>query len=239
MSPRSHNVLLALLLICSGVPGVTPSAEATCPMNTLHCSTAFGPVLQTTSTSPTFILDCPDRYPTAWYSTVGYDLSAGQLSIRTRGGDSSSGNRMYLRDHYQLIGPPGWEPVTFEARLELTGFVASSAFLGVSLRSESSFDSLGFSATSSGPSFINLDGRSLVVTVTASVGGEFDLDIHHRSSAGWVRTAGTVHAEGQILFVGLPPGLSIQSCQGFVQEEPIPVERLSWSAVKARFPGTY
>ena len=43
---------------------------------------------------------------------------------------------------------------------------------------------------------------------------------------------GDVRANSRITFAGLPPGYSVQSCQGYPGTPPVPVARRTWGAVK-------
>lgn len=231
------NLILTSILTIVLILGSAASAAADshCPENRLHCSTAFGPMETISTKSASYWLDCPDRYPGSYFSTVSYDLAAARFEVATGGGDSQSGNWMYVSDSYTLVGPDASGPITFEARLELDGYVSASSGFAASLRSGTAFDSLSVYASSSeGPSWITVD-TDLVVLVTAGPGSEFVVRVHFRSSAGWERTDGHLNVVGQLHVNGLPPGFAIQSCQGFDQESPIPVVAKSWSLIKARF----
>lgn len=231
------NIVLALVLTLVFLPGLPAlsTADSHCPENTLYCSAAFGPMETISTASAKYTLDCPDRYPGAYYSTVSYDQTTGRLEVATGGGDSQSGNWMRLVDSYLLVGPAVSEPITFEARLEFDGYVAATSGFTASLRSGTALDSLSVYASSSeSPSWITVD-RDLVVSVTTVPGGEFELRIYIRSSAGWVQTYGRLNIVGSLHFGNLPPGFAIHSCQGYHQESPIPVVARSWSRIKARF----
>jgi hypothetical protein len=231
------NLILTSILTIVLILGSAASAAADshCPENRLHCSTAFGPMETISTKSASYWLDCPDRYPGSYFSTVSYDLAAARFEVATGGGDSQSGNWMYVSDSYTLVAPDASGPITFEARLELDGYVSASSGFAASLRSGTAFDSLSVYASSSeGPSWITVD-TDLVIPVTAEPGSKFDVGVYLRSSAGWVQTYGRLNVIGVLNFGQLPPGFSIRSCQGFTQEAPIPVVARSWSLIKARF----
>ena len=242
---RAGTIHTARLRLCIGAvvlvawTTVSRSVGAECPLNELSCgaSSASGELL---SASPRDSLGCSD--PSAGAYGL-YDLRTGLLGVSSSAYDVGAGMSGAVHDVYQIVGMEPGTPVSLVAEITAVG--------GVDLFGQCVFSPFGsFSATffgdsgpsvsasgyaSFGPPYCDGSGQErteivLQLPVAATAGQAFALHMEASTSVRW----GSAHASlNNLAFSGLPPGASIVSCQGFLQEPPVQALQASWGRVKS------
>ena len=171
---------------------------------------------------------------------VSYDLMVGTFGVASGGGggEHTAGVGLGFSDIYQIVGPASAIPVPFQVVVHLSGnlsaglqsypyigTVCDAASTNASVTSGPVSDS--FSQGSYSPECTSvvvdhdmslalqkLPAEAFTVGVSIGVGGS---------------NGGSVN--GTIAFVGLPPGYSVTSCQGY-NSAPTPAAHRTWGELK-------
>src|SRR5262245_2962301 len=143
-----------------------------------------------------------------------------------------------LTDEFRVTGIPPGGPLTFQARLNATGY-ATKIFVAqhnyafgwaeVGLR-ESATNTASFLYTtgSQGP-------QTVVLTLTASPEEPFNLTLFAKGAAvGYHRDSHT-SVQGQLVFGNLPSGAYVESCSGYLNDTPVPVRKSTWGRLKSLY----
>ena len=197
-----------------------------CPTSCLNgdCSTAV-------ARDTTMEIVCPPNAPVVG-GTGSYDLVTGRLSARASGctgWEGSGGGYMSVRasDRFRLVGVPGGGPVTFEARLQLSGGVGG--FAGTCGGDILEIGGASASANDGGQMYLY---TTLSIPLTHQVGDEFRIDCYASASGGG---SGLAFVDAQFSFAGLPPGYGVTSCQGYAGDGAVATLPASWGALKLRY----
>lgn len=174
---------------------------------------------------------------------VSVDLRSGWAQLSGGGGigEQTCGAGLDVSDVYQLAGPPAGTPFAFTARIHLSGEVPASWFKDPYLAfychgsrvtsdltvgsatdhftdTQAGFDSLGCvtHAVSADRTFplSKLPGETFTIRFQSNVSGYTTCTIRQT-----------------LTFEGLPPGYTIQSCQGYAAQ-PTPALARSWGSLK-------
>jgi hypothetical protein len=211
-----------LLVLAAWLAGGDASAD--CISSQVECNQVI------VSSAPSYSTCCPGPYGYG-YGCASYDIPAGTLS--GRGGDGSASATM--SDSFVVVGPVEGTPLEFTAQLTLWGYVDNRGcgraccyaggqarlFEGSSSPAQVSFNSCTTSlSTTIEVQIHRLSGERFRVTAYIAGGG-----IEGASASIY----------GSLRFSGLPEGASVVSCNGFLQDAPVPVARGSWGRVKTRY----
>jgi hypothetical protein len=134
------------------------------------------------------------------------------------------------RDDFRVVGIPAGTPLTIFAEWNFRVFGSlRGAFgaVGIGRGDEASQRREFFYGGE--PKFS--EEGTLVEPIVVNAGDEFRLTTTVTAAAG----DGGAGAVGALSFSGLPGGARVESCQGFVQDVPVPVAARSWGSVKAHY----
>ena len=223
-----RNFPAAVVLLSLLAPGPAAVAQ-TCPAN--QFSMGGGYFFQDSSTLPSY----------AWFGS-SYNLVAGTIAVGTSGsGELGSFEQLLIQDLYTLVGPASATPIGFVARVRFTGSAGGGVVdlpsggptcLGSSARlrlasgavaDEKRADS--YDAPDCGPRAFD---EILNLALAKLPGEEFPLSVQVSLNAGHTIP---VQASGQIEFVGMPPGYTVQSCQGYAVL-PVAAKPTTWGKLK-------
>lgn len=173
------------------------------------------------------------------YSTASYDLHTGQLSLWRKVG-GVSWTFVHARDAYDVQGTAPGTPVHLIAQLSVDGVLESGGCGGTGCGGWLTADVRhGADATADSVSFPNIfaagtvpmhETLALPITIVAGSPELLEYDLTVLIPAGG-NAGGS--ATGQIVFTGLPPGVTVTSCQGITSATP--VQRTSWGVLKALY----
>lgn len=221
---------------------VLPSAaEAECPTNSLVCTNYYPPVTERLlSTDPQAALWCSS-----------YDLRLGHVAASAQSGhfEIFANSEVCVEDEYQASGGTPGGLLTIRAEWHLTGSIASSpscfpgyeaangAYILATLTEPQTGESVSFDAyTPPGECDENCCygssapvDRVMSLSIQVAEGSAF----HLKFCAGAGAAGGYATLQGRLSFQDLPPGITIRSCQGFVQDEPVQMRSTSWGRAKA------
>ena len=169
---------------------------------------------------------------------VAYDLLAGTLTLVHGGGLSET--FVVARDLYDISGVPAGTPVLVTVELAARGMVSSPGCGGA-----------GCHGVLTGAIAAEGERVEQVAIGTVFQPGQVPVEVAPRQVVRLVAGAPTliafelrgrrtpggnhrVEAGGTFRFLGLPPGASIVSCQGFTGS-PTPTASASWGRVKASY----
>ena len=238
--PIGPHVATIVAAITGLTAGTAPRAGAEpCPENGITCATSY---------PETYLIS---QEPRAELSCAGYDLPMGSFWVAASGGspDQPGGAGLRATDEYALVGAPMGNPIPLEVQLHVvgTGGGAGTCNWGsgfgdlqievVDVHGQSSARIDFYSP--SGPcnetgccsgSSANLDSLlTLHVVVDPAVPLRLEFSLYA------IVGAGAASAQVSLAFGDLPPGVSIASCQGYVEEAPVQVAATSWGRVKALY----
>jgi len=227
-------VALALSLLMTLGIGLVPSpahAQTTCPLNTLEC-------MQTVRNTrlPQDLNECSEPNH---HGSASYDLISGALDASMNTLDAGGYATAYAYDEYLVLGLPSGTPVSLTVELASTGSIVPllcgangtlSAGLQVGAQTRSTHASYACNVTCTCFGTATLDSV-LTIAVPATAAVPFIIGYNIAFSGSFA--SGDVHARVQ--FKGLPPGAFIRSCQGYRQDGPVPVERVSWGTLKQHY----
>lgn len=200
------------------------SAFSDCPLSCIDVATPSCTTLPTRSASVGAVHG-------AGPGNGQYNLPAGTLQAGGNGtGGIGGGAGVDARDRYHVVGLPAGTPLTFTAKLDLSGFSGQSGFFQAILL-EGTSNQQTFSGSNPGLLMYGFS-TSLVVTINRLAGEEFEITSTVRAGTGPV---GSATFSGALHFANLPPGTQVVSCQGFVQDFPVPALPASWGSLKAQY----
>jgi len=232
---------LILLVLSATLVLDASSASSECPSNRLLCSNYYPPVTETLQTTD----------PTASLWCTSYDLSLGRVAAAAQSNhfEIPATSSVCADDTYWITGGTPGAVLTIRvewlfkgnARTDpscLLGYeAANSARVQATLTlietdQSTSFDVRApvglcderccFGASSS----VN-QAVSLSIQVQEGVPFRLGLCANARASGGYSTF------QGVLSFADLPPGAMVQSCQGFMQDEPVQSTQTTWGRVKA------
>ncbi len=229
--------MLPWILWLAAMSALSGSAFAGCPEGSIQ----FIPAPATTSTLAR--RDTSGTGPLGGAGQARYDLVAGtQYAFASVAPDENLGMAITTTDEYELVGVPGPAPISFHARLRLPGYLLTYCDPLFATSHVSVWSYLEEEGTGQRDA-TRLDGRivcpdgtkdpfdhTLDLSVAHAVGVPFPLDL--QTAAGAV--FGEASIQGVLSFV-LPPGYSIQSCQGYAGSGSVPTTSTTWGAIKARY----
>jgi hypothetical protein len=205
-------------------PAASP-ALAQCPNNTIDVCGAF------VSNAPSY---SASGCGLTSIGTGSYNLPSGMVSAQSDADypDGYGNAHVITDDVYRLVGPPTSALISFSADLHAHGqgssYFCTSASGSATLQSGTSHQTATFHGSSCQGEGVD---KTLSLPQLRSVGESFDLimDVVATASAG-----ASAAMDGNLSFSGLPPGYSIESCQGYLST-PTPSRPLSWGRLKLRY----
>lgn len=222
---RIGVIVAGTLVLATHLP--TIAHAGTCPTNTVDMGYADG-----ASSDPVMW----------WTAELGYDLVTGTLRAY-QGGSGKLANfvSLQVRDVYSIVGPPTSEPIRFRVSLRTTG-MAGGGMVELHNGNRLCAVSTATIRLASGPivdervaeSQRDPDCTSMPIDLTQSIellhlpGETFEVLFGNLLIAGQRMQ---VQTTGMISFEGLPPGYSIQSCQGYAGPV-VPAASRSWGMLK-------
>jgi len=225
---RAHA--LALLLAVLACVGALPAQAGDCPTNGIE-----KPGFTYSSVSGAY--QTPDSTDFGQIVYDGWNLSTGTLRVHHWGGLGTS--TVHVSDLYDLTGvPPGTQVVALAvmdvkawAATDGCGGTGCAGYVGGTITSpEQTATQFGVGPTYGGFVSFNFFVASYV-TLTAGTPTPVTFQIDARRVPGGSHSADGV---GTIHFVGLAPGQTVVSCQGYVDPS-TPALPTSWGGVKARY----
>jgi len=216
---------IPFLLACL-IPGEA-HAQSGCALNYLDCNTH-----QFSSSAPTYSVFCPSEFQQYGSSTVDYDLIIGAFDAKGTGREYGTGGGLAVFDTYHLVGSSPHCGFTFTANLHVVGKITRvNMFTGCDLYARLiDPNTLAESEFYLQSQFTTAVDTVLTIVLT-ECSSPFDLQIEMHCGAWW----GDVKENMQLTFTGLPPGVSVTSCQGFHMEQPVATVPVTWGNVRARY----
>jgi hypothetical protein len=166
---------------------------------------------------------------------AGYDLRAGTAHA----GGSRSNGQVTIKDIYYVTGPTAGTPLECAAVLKFQGVMCADyteiaprcSGYRVQFREGTQpavTISDGIYATPTGPGCESFS-REILLPIRTRVNEPFTLQTY--LDVGGCSHGGYANVMTQLEFIGLPPGATIESCQGLEREIPVPVEPMLVQAV--------
>ena len=219
-----------IAVLLSGL-AVAPSFAQTCPQNTFE-----------EGANNYYVFDSSHDAIHSWGGANHYNLIAGTLNGAGGGGGGEVGSftGLSIRDTYRIVGPATVTPIAFTVRFAADGSAGAAM---------SFMPGFGDVCRTAGATFRILSGAA---TDEVAVAGSFspcqattidhdvELALAHLPGVDFdVAVGATMHGAGYasasfaglLSFEGLPPGYTIQSCQGFAGPV-VPVAHRSWGSLK-------
>lgn len=226
---------LVVMLLATNFSGLAEAHAAgeVCPQNYVSLGDALSRI-EVFTTAATFDSAHSTRGGSA---RARYNLITGTAA----GSGGAANATIWITDMFTVNGPTAGTPISFTATLRFTGGLSVScdgehhSFCSLLFR-EGASNARSFSAYLYG----NLDyceqtsiafDSTLVLNINRTVGETFPIRIE--ISAGQESHGGGGGLSTVLEFSGLPPGTSISSCQGYLQESPIPTVPSTWSSIKS------
>jgi hypothetical protein len=218
---RASRVVAILLALLLGVAGHSDAGDPDpgCPgVNRVTCGLETYDVW-----TPTFDVEC---HSAIGFGSASYDYPAGTIDLTAY---TIPPVGVHLVDAFTFHGPSPGTPVTFGLRVHYDVLVGSTSLGHLYLLpfNEEPADEpqlIMFPAS-------NHSVGTLVMTLTRPAGAPVGLEIEASMSGG-----GMDSANGTFIFdFVLPPGVSVTSCNGYVQDAPVPARPASWGEVKAAY----
>jgi hypothetical protein len=167
-----------------------------------------------------------------------YDITAGtivfELTVSPAIYDDDSAS-VSVTDVFRVTGLPSGGPLTFQARLDVSGegygvYVGqhnyASAQTEIGLREGASNGSSRVYTTSGqGPS-------TQAVNITASPEEPFTLTLFAKGRALGYHHYSATTARGRLVFGNLPQGASVVSCGGYFNDQPVATRKSTWGRLK-------
>jgi len=159
-----------------------------------------------------------------------YNLPAGTLSASGTPSTFGGGARVDARDNYQVLGIAAGTPLSFTVELEINAQGSNTVYFSATLL-EGASNQQTFNYSNGGQPFYFVN-HLLVVPVNRAAGEVFQVASTVIAGTGQSSSAAT---SGALRFAGLPPGAKVVSCQGYLQDFPVPALPASWGALKAQY----
>ena len=174
-------------------------------------------------------------------TTMSYDVPAGTYTGSAWLPTVASDRRAYLglRDQFTVTGLPDGTPIALKLRMHATmeSFAGGGPgdFAGLFLKPAALPAVVGESYPQTGwgsndGSVAATDSLDMVLQRTAGVpiGMEIVVDLVAQAFC-------YARAQVSFEFVDLPPGVTVTSCHGYLQEQPVPARPASWGSLKAAY----
>ncbi len=229
------RILVILSVLCSLVLVSARSHASPCPTACVALGTNGPTECGSATTADSLVWTLPELYRAA------YTIASGWMVLYTKAnGDphQDASSSLELSDEFSISGSPPGAPVTFTARLSVSG-VGLNAQLGPKQYAVGSTE-IGIRDGSSGEVRHTFDTASETVVldlpVTVLPGEPFTLTMFARGAVSSQYFEGATWAEGVLSFQGLPPDVMVQSCGGYVGNGfAVPVRHSSWGNLKLRY----
>ena len=214
------------------------TAHADCPSSTflygaLDPSTPIVKVAARVDT--VFSINPCDRVHGRYDVPAGLVIASIDLACFSESRFPPSGLETILEDDFQLVGLAPGTPASFTVVLHLRGeahnFDAPGGGGGWRMRATlqegaSNVVAKNWNVSFGGDQFIN---EPLPLAIAAVAGTPVHLRIAVRAEA----LSGRAELEGLLEFTGLPPGVTLTSCRGYLSDAPVAARRTSWGRLKA------
>ena len=220
-----------ILLAAAVLAFAASNARAECIQSFVDCG-----VEKDQPVTPTYHVECENVVLSV--SSLSYDVPAGTFDLAYSEAMSIA---MSLRDEFVVTGPVTGTPVPRRVRLRFSGVACAygpqdynKATGTMSLRLLDPLPgenpaSVPFIVPYSTNCFVSF-ADSVDLVFTRPAGTPFGLEIHGESRGGYNFTD---HA--RFTFLDLPPGAHVNSCKGYLQEQPTPARATSWGSLKAAY----
>jgi hypothetical protein len=218
--------LVALVLQAGAIVPGAAGAGTPCPTNSIDVGYASD-----SSTDPAH----------TWGSHA-YDLVAGTLrSATSGGGEAGAFAQLRAGDRYRLVGPTSSVPIPFRVRLHATGVAnggpVTLPFVG-NICTSSRVTLRILSGATNGE--LTVGSQPLPVCASAPIDATLEVALAHLPGEEFGVTFGLDPVNGPLTsiqvaatfsFVQLPPGTTIESCQGYAGPV-VPAASRTWGRLK-------
>lgn len=177
---------------------------------------------------------------TPTFGGTGIDFNVPARTLDVWEAEVGIGAELFLDDEYTVHGPVAGAPINLHLRVRFHGRAASygepegagRCTIGVSALAPVAGDPTPvkiFQASLNSPTGIAFTD-SVDFVVARTVGVPVGIEMHLLAEHGYDEQ---VYAD--FAFVDLPPGMSVTSCKGYSQDQPVPAIARSWGSVKATY----
>ena len=215
VATRQEDTIIVRALAAALVLGLAAPmlAAAPCPLNQILVTGAPG-------SSDT---NLPADSRVGALASAAYDIPAGTLRAAAGASDTDQGYAtLIVQDEFHLVGLAPGTPVALVAHLGGTGVSAH-------VEIHDAYDHAAandFDPTVRSTMDLTLD---LAVVSDRPFIVQYDLAV----SGGGIY--GSDGANLRFSFTGVPPGVAVVSCNGYVSESTVPVRRATWGRLKSRY----
>jgi hypothetical protein len=157
-----------------------------------------------------------------------YNLPAGTVAVDL---SPSCYGLIQALDDYQVFGPTPGQPLSFTVQLRVQGQISGSGAAVARIVDLAS----GAEVVQSFTSADSPVDRTLVLPLQHSAEEVFGLRFYLDGDGSLPPNGGSGHLEGRFEFGGLTGGTYVSSCQGYLQDIPIPTLQMTWGRLKARY----
>lgn len=220
------------LVLCQALLAVALTAAAALAQCPSLSGTCFAP-----TTEPAASGYCQPRFSGPLSQQC--DLRRGTLEVTGHGSGSYPGfSTLLVADDFVLGGIVDEDTVRCRLVVEIRGQLgcASGGFAGVACSARDSegttveyVERIESSAATPSPYLPLEELFTLDLAWTPDTSHRLHVELAVSGSSGGGSAA------ARYWFVGLPPGATLRSCHGFVNELPTPVKRASWGSLRTRY----
>ena len=175
--------------------------------------------------------------------SVAHDLIVGTFGASGGGGggEHSGGVNLSFSDVYKIVGPATASPIPFELVVHLSGDLSASQWTYPYIGTVCNSVTAALQVTSGPSSASHSQGSYSQACTPVVVDHDLSLALQKLPDetfdvAFLVQVYGSAGGslDGTFAFVGLPPGYSVTSCQGY-SSPPTPASHASWGSIKASY----
>lgn len=219
------SVMFALALVAVAGLEATPAPAQTCPESCIDVAGSLPPC----TTLPIRVRSANGGHGTGT-GTGRYDLPAGTIGASASSSSYGGYANVTAVDDFKVVGIPEGTPLAFTATLAVSFSGAFEAYFGASLQ-DGILPATSAGGCACGQMFY---GANYLLTQSLShpAGEVFRMTSKISASCG---SHGGAGSSGVLRFTGLPQGARVESCQGYIQDFPVPALPASWGAVKAQY----
>ena len=156
-------------------------------------------------------------------ASAAYDIPAGTLRASAGASDTDQGSAsLSVQDEFHLVGLPPGTPVALVAHLGGTGL---SAHVEI-------HDAFGHGVADDFDPSVR---SSLDLALDLPVVSDQPFMVRYDLSMSGGGIYGSDSANLRFSFAGVPPGVAVVSCNGYVSDRTVPARRSTWGRLKARY----
>ena len=162
-----------------------------------------------------------------------YDLTMGIVRVYAQGAFGCTGvAAASTHDVFHFIGPASTSAVAFHARAHVEIYAGGYCVKGMATIREGTSNSASASEHVLSDYITDLD-----VPVSRLPGATFDLSLEGYAEAanGYGGCGSDARTYMTLMFPDLPPGYSVESCQGFISGQIVAGGRTTWGQIKSLY----